>query len=621
MTDPNGLIDAGRFAEAFGALLENARCGCSYAELRRLVQARQRLAAAGFQPTEGLTPLRVAVAGDATTAYLTPILSLLLECRGLSPSIHEVPYASIEAELLRENTALGEFRPQLVALLQTPLAISDWPPDTAGEAEAIQFAEARTATSLALCRAAHERLACEVVLDNWHLLPERPHGSWARRMPAERNAIIRRMNAILDRDAAPWVHLHDVESLASSYGLERWIDRRLWYHAKQPIGFPSVGRYLKSLSTTIAAPYRASVKCVVLDLDNTLWGGVIGDDGLAGIKVRQGDAEGEAFQAFQRHILRLKQRGVLLAVCTKNEPDTARAPFGELPDMVLKLDDFVAFKAGWDPKPQSLVAIAQELNLGLDALAFVDDNPVERAHVRVALPTVRVVELPEDPADYPAALDQSGWFEVGGLSAEDLLRTEQYLANAHRTALATSMEDYVSYLASLDQRARIGPFEPAQLDRIAQLVSKTNQFNLTTRRASRSELEQLMGRPDVYTATVRLTDRFGDNGLIAVWYGSIVGNGLHIDQWLMSCRVFNRGVEQMLMNYVVSLARQRGLSEIVGEYRPTAKNRVVHDLYPRLGFTAAAAPGSTDDASVWTLPVATYQPLPHVITRDGEELA
>lgn len=273
MTNLNTLIDAGRLADAFVALLEEARCRRSYSELRPLVQVRQRLATAGFQPTDELMALRVAVAGDATTAYLTPILSLLLECRGVAPIMHEVPYASIESELLRSNTALSEFQPQLLALLQTPLAISDWPPDTAGEEEALHFAEVRAGNSLALCRAAHERLACEVVLDNWHLLPERPHASWARRMPAERNAIIRRMNAILDRDAALWVHLHDVESLAASFGLERWVDRRLWYHAKQPNSFASVGVYLSSLSATIAAPYRGTVKCVVLDLDNTLWGG------------------------------------------------------------------------------------------------------------------------------------------------------------------------------------------------------------------------------------------------------------------------------------------------------------------------------------------------------------
>jgi FkbH-like protein len=282
--------------------------------------------------------------------------------------------------------------------------------------------------------------------------------------------------------------------------------------------------------------------------------------------------------------------------------------------MILKLDDFVAFKANWDPKPGNLEAIAQELNIGLDALAFVDDNPVEREHVRSTLPMVRVVELPEDPADYPGALDRSGWFEVGSLSAEDLERTQQYLANNRRQEAAASVEDYAAYLESLRQHAEVQTFEPAQLDRIAQLVNKTNQFNLMTQRTSRSEVEQLMARSDIRTATVRLSDRFGDNGLIAVWYATINGDRMHIDQWLMSCRVFNRGVEQMLLNHVVEIARGSGVRDVVGEYRPTKKNTLVRDLYPRLGFRSIPSPpDAIEGAEFWSLDVESYRPLEHTI--------
>jgi FkbH-like protein len=617
ITEPRTAAAGGEVGDTFADLMARARGPLSYSQLADLVRARRRLSAAGFQPPAGFTPVRVAVAGNATTTYLVPALSLLLETHGIAPEMHEVAFGSVEAELLRPDSALAAFRPQLLVLVQTPLAITDWPPDTAGEEEAARFAEARVRHVLGLCRAAHDRLGCEVVLDNWHALPHRPHGSWARRLPGERNAITRRMNALLDREAPPWVHLHDVEGLAAVHGLSRWVDWRFWFHAKQPVGFESLGAYLSSLAATAAAIYRATAKCIVLDLDNTLWGGVVGDDGLTGIRVRQGDPQGEAFQAFQRHLLRFKQRGILLAVCSKNEVENARAPFRDLPDMVLKLDDFVAFKANWDPKPQNIRAIATELNLGLDALAFVDDNPAERALVRSALPTVRVVELPDDPADYPAALDRTGWFEIASLSSEDLERTQQYLANARREEAATATEDYDAYLASLTQQAQVRPFEPAQLDRITQLVNKTNQFNLTTQRTTRGEIEQLMNHPDVLTATVRLSDRFGDNGLIAVWYGSITEDRLHVDQWLMSCRVFNRGVEQMLMNHVVALARARGVREIIGEYRPTAKNGLVRDLYPRLGFqTIAAHEGAADGAEFWSLMVAGYKPLDHAIAID-----
>lgn len=610
-------LGGGRLGDAGAALLMAVRSTFNYGELRNLVRARARLAAAGFEPNEGYTPVRVAVAGNATTTYLTPLLQLLLETHGVAALLHEIPYGSIEAELLRDGSELAAFRPQLLIICQTPLAISDWPADTVGEEQAAAFADARVKQALALCGVAHDRLGCEVVLDNWHQSPHRPHGSWARRMPGDRASLTRRMNLLLESEAPHWVHLHDVDGLAALHGVQNWVDWRFWYHAKQPVSFDAVGSYVSSLAAASAAIYRAAVKCVVLDLDNTLWGGVIGDDGLTGIKVGQGDAQGEAFQAFQRYLLRLKQRGLLLAVCSKNEIDNARAPFKELPEMVLKLDDFVAFKANWESKPRNLDAIAKELNIGLEALALVDDNPVERAHVRSTLPMVRVVELGEDPADYPAAMDRCGWFEIGTLSAEDLEKTQQYVANSRREELAAAIEDYDTYLESLSQRADIREFEPAQIDRITQLVNKTNQFNLTTQRTTRTEIERLMGRDDALTATVRLTDRFGDNGIIAVWYGSIDADRLRIDQWLMSCRVFNRGVEQMLFNHVVEIAQARGIREIIGEYRPTKKNALVRDLYSRLGFRSTSAPADAPDgAEFWSLDLDDHEPFEHTIALD-----
>lgn len=596
-------------------LLDRAWQCVTLSELRALGRARQRLSALGLSPAASLVPIRVAIASDATTTYLNEGLSLLLEARGIAAATFEVPFGSVEAELLRDDSALARFRPQLLLLMQSPLAIRDWPPDTTSEDKAREFADERAGHMLALCRVAHERFSCDVVLDNLHILPERPHGSLARRMPGERNAIIRRINTVLESSAPPFVHLHDVDGVAALYGVSRWIDWRLWYHAKQPMSFSGATQYLNSLASTTAAIYRPGVKCIVVDLDNTLWGGVVGDDGLAGIRIRHGDAPGEAFQAFQRHLRRLRERGVLLAVCSKNELATAQKPFRELTDMVLSLDDFVTFKANWEPKPNNIEAIARELNLGLDALAFVDDNPVERDLVRRALPAVRVVDLPDDPAAYAAALDATGWFAITTLSNEDAARTDQYRANAIRMELATTIEDYDAYLVSLDQRAQIREFSPDQIDRVVQLINKTNQFNLLTRRVSRSDVEQMAGQPTMLTATVRLVDRFGDNGIIAIWYGSVLEDRLRIDQWLMSCRVFNRGVEQLLMNHVVALAGQAGVREIIGEFRPTEKNVIVRDLYPRLGFMRAAAPdGSSEGAEFWTLAVTEYRALDHRIS-------
>jgi FkbH-like protein len=339
----------------------------------------------------------------------------------------------------------------------------------------------------------------------------------------------------------------------------------------------------------------------VLDLDDTMWGGVVGDDGVAGIKIGHGDAIGEAHLAFQTYVKQLEQRGVMLAVCSKNEEANALAPFEERPEMVVKRDDILAFKANWEPKPDNIRAIARELDIGLDSLVFVDDNPVEREHVRLRLPQVRVVELTDDPADYVRLLDETGWFEVTEIGSEDRARSAQYRANAAREEARESVTDYAAYLADLKQVAVLKPYEELHLGRITQLINRSNQFNLTTRRQSRTEVEAEMKDPNRITAYVRLKDRFGDNGLISVFSSFMEGDTLRIDQWLMSCRVFARGVEQLLFNTIVERAKARGVKTIYGVYLPTVKNVIVKDLYEKLGFEA--------DDDVWRLHVGDFSPF------------
>ncbi|MGH7818536.1 MAG: HAD-IIIC family phosphatase, partial [Candidatus Binatia bacterium] len=331
-----------------------------------------------------------------------------------------------------------------------------------------------------------------------------------------------------------------------------------------------------------------------------------------GIAIGEGDPVGEAFKAFLEHVLRLKQRGVLLAVCSKNEDAIARAPFRERSEMVLRLEDFACFRIDWRPKPVALREIAAELNIGLDSLVFVDDNPVEREHVRQWTPEVRVVELTDDPADYPRLLDEAGHFEVTTLSTEDAQRTRQYQENARRRELEASVADYRAYVSSLEQRAVVGSFEEAHLDRITQLINKSNQFNLTTLRMSRSEVEAAMRDGMALTATVRLADRFGDNGLISVFLARRDGDELRIDEWLMSCRVLNRGVEQLLLNHVVEEARRMGARTLHGVYIPTPRNALVRDHYKSLSF--APAGGEEDGTTHWTLDVSAYRPFDPAIT-------
>ena len=336
-------------------------------------------------------------------------------------------------------------------------------------------------------------------------------------------------------------------------------------------------------------------KCLVLDLDNTLWGGVIGDDGLGGIRLGQGDGEGEAFLAFQRYAKTLKDRGIILAVCSKNTEAIAKEVFQKHPEMVLRLDDISCFVANWNDKAANLRGIARALNIGLSSLVFADDNPAERALVRQFVPEVAVPELPHDPADYIQAIERHRYFQITSLGREDLQRAEYYRANAERQQALGGSENVEQFLESLQMVARIAPVDEVSLERTAQLINKSNQFNLTTRRRTAAEVMALLDDPAWFTCAVSLRDRFGDNGLVSVLLAKVEDDALVIDTWLMSCRVLKRDVEAMLYNHLCRWALQRGVRRIRGQYIPTAKNGIVKDHYASLGFVQSgeAADGTT----------------------------
>ncbi len=394
--------------------------------------------------------------------------------------------------------------------------------------------------------------------------------------------------------------LVDIARAAALVGLDRWHDAGQWHAAKLPFDPELVPFYADVVARTVAAIRGTTRKCLVLDLDNTLWGGVIGDDGVDGIKLGQGSAAGEAFLAIQQTALALRERGIILAVCSKNDDDVARTPFRDHPDMPLKEAHIAAFVANWGDKATNLRAIAAALNIGLDSLVFLDDNPVERAQVRRELPMVAVPELPVDPALYPRALLAGGWFEAVAFADEDRARADQYRANAERAAFAGT-SDMAGYLASLDMVADFRPFDAVGRVRIAQLINKSNQFNLTTRRYTEAQVAALETDPAKITMQIRLVDRFGDNGMISV---VIVDTASwEIDTWLMSCRVLGRRMEEAVLAQVVAAARTRGATELTGRYIPSAKNRMVADHYAKLGFAAAGGDG---EATLWRLDLASY---------------
>jgi FkbH-like protein len=412
-------------------------------------------------------------------------------------------------------------------------------------------------------------------------------GNNEHRLHGSRARFVAQLNqALRDMAEHEGVDILAVDDRAARDGIGKWHDPGLWHRSKQEIAPPAGPLYGDLVGRWLAAKQGRSFKCLVLDLDNTLWGGVIGDDGMEGIALGQGSALGEAYVAFQDYARELARRGVILAVCSKNDEANALEPFEQHPDMVLRRADISSFVANWSDKAANIRAIAQELNIGLDALVFVDDNPFERNLVRQELPMVAVPEVSDDPTGYPVALADAGYFEALSVTDEDRERTAQYQGNKARDALKASVTDLPAYLRGLEMQLVWKRFDRIGQQRIVQLINKSNQFNLTTRRYTDEDVLAVMEDQDAFGLQLRLLDRFGDNGVIAI----IVGrrqpdNDLLIDTWLMSCRVLGRQVEPTTLNLIAQEAAKLGARRLVGEYIPTKKNGMVKGHYTRLGFT------------------------------------
>jgi FkbH-like protein len=400
--------------------------------------------------------------------------------------------------------------------------------------------------------------------------------------------------------------LFDVAGLSEVVGLSNWYDPLQYFMAKLPCSQAVLPLYAEHLARLISAMKGKSKKCLVFDLDNTIWGGVIGDDGLDGITLGQGSTGGEAFLAVQKCILDYHQRGVVLAVSSKNTHDIAMQVFEQHADMLIRREHISVFQANWEDKASNINAIAQTLNLGLDAMVFLDDNPVERQQVRDMLPQVAVPELPGDPAYFARVVTAAGYFDAVAFSAEDKERNASYKQNARRIEAFKSLGSLEEYLKSLDMVLTIKPFDTNGLTRIVQLINKTNQFNLTTRRYDQVAVTAMMADPFCITLQARLTDIYGENGMIAVIIAHEAGTELMIDSWLMSCRVLNRQVEYCLMNQLMLIARQRRITAINASYIPTNRNAIVENMYAELGFLRSGTSSEANE-TWWNLQVNDYK--------------
>lgn len=562
-----------------------------------------------------LHEVRVAILGGATSSELKQQLEIFLLAEGLRPTFYESDFNRYFEEVMLDSARLREFGPQFVVLYTSSRNIGAWPAAQATQDEAEQLVAAEVSRLELMWDRLLGEHSCCVIQPNFEPLPLRSSGHRDASSPGGRQAFIASLNARLANAAAAkrGVVLLDVAHLSATVGLDAWHSAEHWYGYKLPSSPLGTVTTAHALARSICGSLGRSRKCIVLDLDNTLWGGVIGDDGIAGIKLGRDNAIGEAYLDFQAYCLELKARGILLAVASKNDPARAREGF-QHPDSLLKVEDFSAFVANWDPKDQSLRLIADQLRIGLDSLVFVDDNPAERALVRGQLPQVKVPEIGADVSDYARIIERNLYFEKAELSEEDQKRSAYYAADRHREDARGEFASYDEYLFALRMRAEVGTFSEGYLTRIVQLINKTNQFNLTTRRYTSPEVSALLQSERHLGLWGRLADRFGDNGLVSVVLGEQRGDEFHLDLWLMSCRVLKRSFEHVMLDTLVERLQRRGVRRLVGYYKRTEKNDMVAEHYARLGFVLSERVGETE--SKWVLDLESPYVLRNTVIKE-----
>ena len=527
---------------------------------------------------------KIAILGGSTTRDIRDILELFLLNYGIRPCFYESEYNQYYADGMFPNPALEEFHPDILYIHTSNRNIEQYPSLEDDRTLVTQKLQAEYERFQALWEHLHAVYGCPVIQNNFEPPLYRLLGNRDASDHRGRWNYIQRLNQMFYEyaDTHQDFYIHDICYEAADYGLERWSDPFYWNMYKYAMCVPAIPYTAFQLARIIKSIFGRNKKVLNLDLDNTLWGGVIGDDGPEKIESGQETSLGQTYAEFQDYLKQHKKLGVLLSVNSKNNEETALSGL-ERADSVLKREDFVVFRANWEPKSHNLYATAEELKLLPESFVFVDDNPAEREIVRQEVPGAAVPEITK-VEEYIRVLDRSGFFEVTNFSEDDLKRNEMYLANEQRNRMQKNFSDYGDYLRSLEMKAQIGAFDPAYFSRIAQLTNKSNQFNLTTHRYSQSEIEQIAADPQYLTLCGRLEDKFGDNGVVSIVIGRKEKDVLQIELWLMSCRVLKRDMEYAMMDTLVKQCRDCGIRQIYGYFYPTAKNAMVKDFYALQGF-------------------------------------
>jgi FkbH-like protein len=553
-------------------------------------------------------PVRLAILSSSTVSHLPSGIRTGCWRRGIWIDTYEVAFGQYHQELVDRSSGLHSFEPNVILFAFDAAHLLAGLSEGDGY-EALRQAKERTTNMWKLARTEFD---CQIIQQAVLPIALPLLGQNEQRLAWSGVTFIEELNHSLRPLAdGEGIQLLSVDLRAGVDGVGKWHDPALWHRSKQEISPVVSPLYGDLVGRLLAALQGRSRKCLVLDLDNTIWGGVIGDDGLDGIVIGQGSALGEAYLALQTYARDLARRGVILAVCSKNDIENAVEPFEKHPDMLLKLKDIGCFVANWSDKPTNLRAVAAELNIGLDSLVFLDDNPFERELVRRTLPMIAVPEVTDDPVSYAQTISDAGYFEALAITTEDLERTELYQTNRLRQSALASSTDLDSYLKSLEMRLIWSHFDEVGLQRIVQLINKSNQFNLTTRRYTADEVMLVINDPTAVGLQLRLIDRFGDNGVIGIVIGRVTGQNLYLDTWIMSCRVLGRQVEQATVSIIVSEAMRLGVDWVVGEYIPSPKNSMVQRHYPNLGFSISLE--TEDGRNTSALAVSQYKQTPTFI--------
>ena len=560
----------------------------------------------------GLPQLKVALVGDTATQFLaTAIKGVGIE-HGYQTDLFEAEYNQVERQFLDPTSELYAFDADFIVLFQSTHKLGEKHSALSQEQQSV-LADDRLSFVTSLCEnpaLANKKIICL----NYPEIEDTVFGSYATKVTSSLTYQVRKLNMGLMDLSQQYANLFicDIAALQNKLGRDFMFAPNVYVSTEMVLSIdalPYVAGRVMDIICSIKGQFK---KCLILDLDNTLWGGVIGDDGLEGIQLGHGLGIGKAFTEFQMWVKKLKQRGIIICVASKNNEETAKEPFEKHPDMVLKLEDIAVFQANWETKVDNIRTIQSILNIGFDSMVFLDDNPFERNIVRENIPGITVPELPVDPGEYLEYLYGLNLFETASYSQADKDRTKQYQVEAKRVSLQKTFGNEADFLKSLDMVSVVSGFTKFNTPRVAQLSQRSNQFNLRTVRYTEADIEAFAHDPKVVDLSFTLEDKFGDNGLIAVIIMKpLDAETLFVDTWFMSCRVLKRGMENFTLNTMVERAKAAGYKRIVGEYLPTPKNKMVEAHYPSLGFSAID--GAT--TALYELLVDSYQPRECYITK------